>query len=448
MKHIKIILIAAIVLGLSACGSDDGVIRPEGPILSLDEATAIVVDQFYINGGMEDEYAANGEFSVYLRDAATGKDVACTSADDGMEKLSRPGIYYGGLSIPFRAVEGDVPSSMARFQLLFVEQDSAGCPKPISTDDDIAGQSAEISFDNLLGQKIWASNGRAAVVLRAAADSKLTVSQMAPALEDSLVIDEIYFDDGSSGTKQPRYYLFAEEMVNGRATYQCQVEDSLMADILYGGIVYSALGFPISCFDPKTSSFASTEVHFSLYAQRDSGPELVGETEAELIGELIGERAPFVGGQGYISFRGVMETPFSSRAMRLEELTGFKATGLEYKLTPSASSTVELHMIDAQAGYTIACTGPDQGLVGVGAPGSYTGLSAQFVAVDGQKELFGWNGVKIELIDRGDGLKCPNQLVLGPKTLATTDTLLNTSFTASTIAFSNGAGSVTVRVGQ
>lgn len=309
MKRLTLAIVSlAVVVVSTGCGGGSGqASRPEGPILSIDQIQSLLVDQFYVNGGMEDEYGNKGEFSVYLRDAATGKDMACTSADGGMKRLSASGIYYGGLKVPLIEAEGEHPSLVARFQVIFVEQDSEGCPNKIdSSSDDIAGESAEFAFEGLLGSPIWATNGKAVVVIRSEVDEAVAVAAMLPATEDSLSVDQLYFKDDTEDDS--RYYIFAESIKDGAVEYQCQIDDTYMQNIRHGDIIYGSLGFPFSCFDPSDPAFSTTKVRVGVYIQQDSGPELVAETKERAIGDLIGEKVSFEDDKGYISFRGVVTT--------------------------------------------------------------------------------------------------------------------------------------------
>lgn len=447
MKHtlIKTSVLMCLTAFVAACGGG-GSSEIDGPTLSTSEANAMLVDQLYINGGMDDEYSSEGEFSVYLRDAATGKDISCTTPDGGMNKLSTAGLYYGGLEIPLQEVSVEHPSEIARFQVVFVEQDSKGCPDGIDEEDDIAGISKEFMFEDLLGKQIWATNGRAAVVFRNQNEESKNIKAMEPALSKGLFIDELYFENGSDGDQASRYYVFVDRVEDGKSVYQCQLDDSLLASIRYGNIVYAALGYPITCFSPDDPDFDQIPVRFGVYIQKESGTELVAETEALPIGDLIGEVVQFKDGKGYVSFQGVMSTPFSASVLRLAELTDLEATYLQYALTPSFRPTVELEITDSGGSYVIACSGSDQGLSGVGTPGTYDGLNATFVAAEGQKQLFGWSGVLIRLADRTDGLKCPSPLAATPTVLGTSGVLSTAKVSAGNIEFDSGAGRVKYRI--
>ncbi len=444
INAMRTLLILASICFLAACGSG-GSTSIEGPVLSLSEVRALVIDQFFVNGGLDDEYASEGEFSLYLRDAATGQDVACTSAENGMEELAIPAIYYGGLSVPFESVDGEHPESLARFQLLFVEQDSQGCPEPIDEDeDDIAGISAELTFDELLEQPIWATNGRAVTVLRAQSSDAVTVRSMAPSLARGFFLDKLFFENGSEGRQANRYYLFVDRIENGSSTYESQVSDDDMAAIQYGELIYAALGFTVPGFDAADAGFDDTAVRVSLYVQRDSGPALVGQTDVATIGELIGEKALFTNGKGYVTFRSVMPTPFSASVVRLEELIDLIATDLSYTLTPEAAPTMELQVTDVEGNYAIACAGANQGLGGVDAPGTYAGLTAGLATVTGQQELFGWDTVLIRLVNRTDGLTCPAPMTATPEILGQSAGLTSAGLGAGSYTFANEAGSVTL----
>lgn len=304
MKRTLIFFVVVFLSGVVGCGSSGGDgIKIEGPLLSIDEAKSIVVDQFFVNGGLDDEYAGKGEFSVYLRDAITGKDIACATQTDGMKKLSLAGIYYGDLSIPLREVESEHLSESMSFEIVFVEQDGDGCPKKIEAEDDIVGISDKISFDALLNKPIQTADGLASVVLRPSSSEVLDVAPMPPAVEDVFAIDKLYFEDDSE--EESRYVIFADRIVEDNSSYQCQIDDAFISKIHFGGILYSALDFPFSCFDPKDPAFASTKIKIGIYKQLESGPELMAETDVKAIGDLIGEKTTFAGNNGYITFRSV-----------------------------------------------------------------------------------------------------------------------------------------------
>lgn len=437
------------LLMLSACGGSGGSqIIDNNPILSLDEAGMIVIDQFYVNGGLEDEYTTRGEFSVYISDAATGKNIACASAESGMKWQSAAGIYYGGLSVPLRPVDDSPPDAAARFKVIFVEKDSEDCPAGIDRDDDIVGESAELTFEKLLGKRIWAENGRAAVLLRAAYDEPYTVEAMEPALSDGLSIDKLYFEEGAGDDTESRYYIFAEEVEGDTTVADCQIPDTDMEKIRHGGIIYSALGFQIPCPALSDENFDSKKVRVGLYVQRENGPELIGETEAKKAGELIGEKVAFTNGGGYVSFHAVMPEPFSAAVVRLSELSLITIHSLEYVMFAPPNSNVELYVIEPESGYAVACAGTDQGLSGINSTGNFSSLSARLVAVDGQKELFGFDKIRVELVSREDGLSCPSPLIAGYRLLGATGDIASTAFTAGALSFQDGAGQLSFNLSQ
>jgi len=427
-------MMVALIL-VASCGGGGGT-SISGPILDLSEVKALVLDQFYVNGGMEDEYRSKGEFSVYVRDSATGRDVACTSQDDGMSSLTAPGVYYGDLDVRFREVEGNDVGSLARFKLVFVEKDGGDCPDPIGPEDDIAGESAELTSEELVGAMIWATNGRAAAVLRAQSDDPMSVGSMAPSLADGLFIDKLFFEYDAGDDDTPRFYIFVESEDGG----QCQVANDLMDAIRAGDVLYAALGFPISCFDPADPDFPYIEIRIGLYVQDDSGPKLVAETDFIAIGDLIGERAEFEGGKGYISFQGVRMEQFGAPVVRLADLTAMQIESLRHTEGTDTVGALELHVTDEASGQLLACAGADQGLAGVDAAGSYAGLAATPVAAGWEREIFGYGRVLLSLVERSDGLACPTLPAFELPVLAKTAELGPTELAAGEAGFLDGAG--------
>jgi len=428
------------VLILSCGGSGGGASTITGPTLSMSEAKELVIDQLYINGGMADEYSKKGgEFSVYLRDAATGKNFACTTLNDGMNKLAIPGMYYANLSVPFKELDVAHPSEVVKFKLIFVEQDSKGCPDDIDESDDIVGISDDVMLDDIIDRNIWATNGHATTVLELKGSDHKNVEDMAPSTEDGLYVDELNFKDEKDALG---YYLFVDgEGVAGKK-YQCQIDDAYMDNIVNGDILYAALGYPVPCILSTDSQFDSIKVKFELYAQKEDGVHLIGDTDPKRVDEAIGSTIQFKDGKGSISLRSVETEPFKAAVFRLEELTGLKVDTLSYKLSSSVKPNLELELMDENKKYVIACTGADQGFTDVDSPDDYFGLNASFVAVEEQKELFGWNKVVLRLVDRSDGLRCPKTLESEPDVLGTSDAVDPDSILSGTILFQNGAGSV------
>ncbi len=435
-------VIASVLFASGCSGGGGGNDEISGPILDANVLDAIAIDQFFINGGVEDEYLGQGEFSVYLRDVGTGKDLACSSQADGMAPLASAGVYYGHLSIPLQEVSADHPSSAVRFKLLFVEQDSAGCPEAIGAEDIIVGESAEFSFDSMLNAPIWSTNGKAVALLRQSSVDAGSVTAMAPARTNGLAIDKLYFEYDVPTGVTPRFYLFADRVDDGQTTYQCQIDDASMTAIRSGGILFSALGFPFTCFDLSDPAIANVNVRIGLYVQGNSGPELVGQTEPKTIGALVGERVDFEDGNGYVTFQRVNPKLFGSSVVRLSDLTGITIESLEIAKAASSDSPIELHAVSANSGLSVACAGEAQGLVGVETAGMHEGLAAWMIPVDGQKELFGWDKVELKLIQRTDGRSCPWPLESAPTVLAATSDLAAVDLATGTATFAAQAGSV------
>jgi len=436
MKRLILVSVIAVLLAAFASGCGGGGTTIAGPILSLNEIKALKLDQFFINGGMEDEYRDYGEFAVYLRDAATGMDVACTRPEDGMAVLTAPGVYYAELSVQLKEVDGEHPNSVARFKLIFVEKDGADCPAPIGSEDDIAGESAELTFDQLIGTRIWATNGLAAAVLRESSEDELSVGSMAPSMTDGLAIDKLFFKGRED--EDARYYIYAEKIEDGDSVYQCQVGDAYMEKIRRAGLVYAALGFPISCLDPADPDFVTTQVRIGLYVQTDSGPELIGETEPTAIGDLVGERADFTNDKGYMTFRQVQQAFFGATVVRLADLAAMEVTALEFGTNPATDASLEIHAIDPASGVVLACAGEAQGLTGIGGAGTYGGLAADLVAVSGRMELFGQSSAVIALVERTDNDACPEIPADTPGTVAETLSLDSADLREGTAPFSGG----------
>lgn len=437
------VLLIVFILVIAACSSGGG--GPAdilGPTLDIGQMESLAVDQFFINGGVEDEYLGKGDFSIYLRDAGTGKDMACTAAEDGMNMLSHIGIYYGGLSIPFQGVSTDHPDSAFQFKLVFVERNGKGCPTAISAEDSIIGESQELTFDSLLNVPVWASNGKAVAVLRISSLEPGGVVAMAPAPANGLTVDKLYFNYDAPQDETINYYLAAEEIKDGKPIRSCEINNPVMADINYAGIIYAALGISFDCFDPAAAGFANTKVRVDLYAQRETGAELIGQTEPQPIGELIGDNADFTHGDGYITFRRVKTDWFDASVVRLSDLSYLQISAIEHAASVSDGSVLELLAIAEDSGIAVACASEKQGLSGIASQGKHESLAAQMVAVSGQKELFGWDRVYFSLVARKDGLACPEPIGSLPNELVKTPALTANDLKSGAVSFLGNEGGI------
>src|SRR3989338_1240438 len=428
-----------------SCGSDGGFPSSiEGPVLDINEAKALVVDHFYVNGGLDDEFSSQGEFAIYLRDVGgEGKDLTCASGTDGISQLATPGVYYGMLDIPMQAVNDDKPDSAARFQIVVVEKDSENCPEPISRDDDIVGMSEELTFEELTNAPIWTANGLSSVTLRVHSEEEISIPALAPSLTTGLFIDKLFFDSGADARTEHRYFLFATRIdSSGNAVQNCQVDDKYLLPVKFGNILYAGLHIPIECFSSTDPEFSNMIAKLSLFIQKTQGPELVAETETKPIGEMIGERLSFKNGKGFISFQSIATKAFETSVVRLADVTSYQVRSLTYSLAPSANATVEVHFFGDNASYSFACSGAEQGLTSVNTPANYSNLNASLVASTGQKELFCWKQVTVKLLERTDGLKCPAALAKTPTTLAETSALTPSALAGGNITFLNGGGTL------
>ncbi len=440
VRTIAIALISLFSMIVAGCGNAGTSIV--GPVLDVSEMMSLVVDQFYMAKGLEDEYANTGEFAVYLRDAVTGQDLACAGQDEGMDELGSTETWYGDLSIHLREVQAEHPASSARFQLVFVEKDGADCPNPITSGDDIVGITPPFSAEDLLGGRIWTSNGLAAAVFRAEGTASEDPSPMAPAMADELIVDQIGFTNDGDGNVEHSYYLFAERYISGTKVEVCQVADEDLANVRYGNMTYAALNLSFPCIDPASPDFGSQLFRISLYIQKDDGPQIIGETEIMKISSLIGERVEFTNGMGYVRLRNVISEAFSSRDARLEELGRLTLNALEYATAADATEQVEVHLRSPK-GYSVVCTGPDQGLTGTADPNVvYSVLAARFVPIDGQRELFGWDDLDLVVLGRSDGKSCPAPVEGNYTTLGSAADLEPLELKAGTASFSEG-GSAT-----
>ncbi len=335
----------------------------------------------------------------------------------------------------------DLPNEAVRFQLIFVEHDSDGCPNPIDDEDDILGVSKEFGFNDLLGNQIWATNGKAAAMIQQQNAEITTPRGMAPSMKKGLAIDKIYFEDGSEAS---RYHIFVGKIENGNETGSVEIDHDDIAKIRFGGIIYSALGIDIDVVDPASANFDLTKLRFQLYAQRESGTELVGETDFVAVEDLIGERASFTNGIGYITFRNISSAQFGASVIRLSDLENLEISKLEHDGNLSADSVVELAFFDPSGSYAVACAGVDQGFFDISSAGAYE-ISANLVSVEGQRELFGWSQLVTSLVKRTDSMKCPKPYSEGAASIGSRSATILDDFKSGNLEFDDDGGRVELK---
>ena len=115
-----------------------------------------------------------------------------------------------------------------------------------------------------------------------------------------------------------------------------------------------------------------------------------------------------------------------------------KLTSLAIDTAPLATETLEVHFRSPR-GYSLACIGEHQGLVGMGAPAAaYTGPALSFAPIEGLRELFGWEELDLVVIGRSDGDSCPAPITESFSILVQTTGLGPADIKAGNVAFGEG----------
>ncbi len=297
----RLIFIAiAICLTTAGCGSSGGGLAEiDGP-LDLSEAQLLVLNHFYVK-----EWTPDGNrpfFSVYIKDNLTGDSMVCAGPDDGLSVASEAGVYYGNLSIPMRLVDDaagayDTPV----LDIVIVADQNNACPSEIADSDDIVA-TVRVNIGELTDMPIEINDGAAYLAFKVVGHDDIDVPEMEPAVVDQLTVGEIYFVDTPPGDVIPNYYLFLYISNGTSYDFAGLIDPEDMPEMRLPGVIFSWLSLPFA--DTEGVSEDATLLKRKAYIQllKDNSV-VVGQTDNEYLGDMIGRKVEFVTGTGYVQFR-------------------------------------------------------------------------------------------------------------------------------------------------
>lgn len=399
-------------LAFSACGGGGDLPNITEPTLDLNEATLLAVDQFYVSSFPNDEYNSP-KFAVYLKDANNDTVIACAGDTDGLDAARESRVYYGNLNIPFQSIENLESYEAFSMQLVVVEKDSDPCPATISGDDEIIGVSEPLTVENLLNKQITTTNGLASVMLKIQGTLTHPVPKMVATLSDQIQLADLKFVS-STNDKNVKYYLYIDAVDDPQGDRSCLVGAAVMPLMTSADVIYGALGRTFDCKDGKTMTIDrfQGDVVAHLWRQGDGSAEQVASTTSFKVQDFIGEQVQFSDGQGYFSIRDISTTPFSRVTASTEELQLLLLNNLLFKQDIAGTPSVEVHVLDGVTGYSIVCSGRYQGMEAVVVSHTdYSGLNATFIPVTDIYDLFGWETVKIAVVNRTPANQCPDGII-------------------------------------
>ncbi len=288
---LRLLFISFCLTAFAACGGgSDGILEFEGPLLDISELEAMQIDHLYFGDAGEDE-AGTPDLSVYLKDVGTDQYIACFGGEE-LKKADTVGVYYGGLNANIQTVDDMDDFDGRDIRIVFVEKDADACPATVQDTDDIIGESEDIKVRDLLNTVIESTNGSGKVMFKTEAAEKNNVNAMDPASELTLIIDQVYFDEGDE--EEGEYFLYAET-----ETSDCEIEQPDFP-VKYPKLVYAHLDLQFSCLEGVN---LDKTVIITLWKAENNISRVVGTISESKINDLIQEKVEFEEENGYIRFR-------------------------------------------------------------------------------------------------------------------------------------------------
>jgi hypothetical protein len=292
---------------------------PTGPDLSIDELTAIRIDQLKFTSGTAE---ASPEAAIYLRCKENDVYMACAGEKQGLSIVSRDGMSIGRLDVPFVAVD-NVPAgeSCLDVEVVWVEKNSADCPAAIDEDDVIAGVSADsplLSLNRdgtgtLLRNKIISADGKNFIRFVTGPEDMLDLlDASAPVAEKALVLDQLWFSEPSIPNSGVTFKLMVNDRENTTGLSCEAVFDSSSGvkktDLIYGGLkvpLTDGTGAPCTV----TAGNGGTVVEITLTIKSTGNTTYTTSADSDItLDALVSKtsgRFKFEGDKAYVRFQAV-----------------------------------------------------------------------------------------------------------------------------------------------
>lgn len=313
-RYVVIILITGVTL---SCGGSSDSTLPTGPDLDISELSSLKIDQLKFTGGVDDDNDKIPEAAIYLRCKESGLYAACAGQEQGLNIIKKSGLSYGGLDIPLTAVEG-ASGNCLDVEVVFVEKDSADCPKTVTSDDDIVGVSDAVTIDengkgNLVGSKIISTDETN--FIRFIAGDVALADDLDPSpqiTENILTLDQLYFTRPSVDGKDASYKLVVKDIINTEGL-RCEAAFDETSGIIKEKLIHGGLG--IQLLDTSgnpcevTVSNKNTKINITLTILTDNGTSaenlMTDPEEEHTLADLVdgdGMREKFADDAGFVRF--------------------------------------------------------------------------------------------------------------------------------------------------
>lgn len=343
----RMILLALIFLGqvfLAGCGGGDSGeessktdLNMDNPLISISTIRNISIDQFsfYLTSKI---YEPNLE--VWIKDADSGKLLLCSYSGFGMQGVSTEGIFYGNLKATFQKMISEADNYEGRLFEVWVHHsnDNSVCLNVgeggIIAGDLVIGNSGPVTYNTLISEPIFATNGTFFVRFKETAETMsrpLPFSIVASMPKDRLMIDQIYVSDlysPDNWNADPEVYILAEvsKPAEGQdgddetKTWEmigCADADTGLGSFGSRGMTYSKLLADIVDENSTVISFSKNTGKTVKIVMIDNdvgscpqpsavSESVIGESEPVLWDDLPGKRIWMENNLGYITFNNVV----------------------------------------------------------------------------------------------------------------------------------------------
>lgn len=399
---------------------------------------------------------SNYEFELHVRDAATGESLLCAGVDNGMQVIQLADLEYSNLDINFINVDGVTKTQVSEITLALIEKnsdaevegDSFQCPNPPNYDKDkVYWQTDVIAAKDFVKDELTLLTDDE-IIVKVKRNREVTQNVSLSSLTE-IVLFSMSTTNIDTEASKPEYEVHIVDVEKNKDV-ACigGIEDPLRS-VVTENKTYDNLYSRAKLVSGSDSTETASLFRLVL-VERENGScpdafkvgvdEIVTTSPTMTYDEIVaGTEINFFENWAKTTFLNINAVMSSVNFSDVSLFSGLKIKKIIYQgnIDEWSYPEIEVHLLDAISGETIACSGAKNGLEGVDEQEAYDNLDATFDIV--------WDSiakpldlVRVVIVER-DSSECPEPATRADNDFLTEKVVSITDLTSGDIVFDNGS---------